>query len=190
MRKLQVLFGLAIIGLLSTSAFAAPVQFTRSLVQEVPNAVVLTYDPADGHLSVGGNGLNISTLEMTSAGAKFIPGGIPAGTISPPFDVATAAKIFKLSTGGFPSLDLGLAYPGCTAKDAILADLLLDGWKRPSVKPPDRTGGTSARRRYTLVADHKMFERVKKLIALQSATRNISAPGTSVGRSVRAGARG
>ena len=132
MRKLQVLFGLAIIGLLSTSAFAAPVQFTRSLVQEVPNAVVLTYDPADGHLSVGGNGLNISTLEMTSAGAKFIPGGIPAGTISPPFDVATAAKIFKLSTGGFPSLDLGLAYPGAMSGDDLIADLKVDGSKLPS----------------------------------------------------------
>ncbi|EIF00239.1 transglycosylase SLT domain-containing protein [Saccharomonospora glauca] len=40
------------------------------------------------------------------------------------------------------------------------------------------------------MADHKMFERVKKLIALQAPTRNISAPATSLGRSVRAAARG
>ena len=132
MRKLQVLFGLAIVGLVSSSVLAAPVAFKPSDAQDVPGALVMSYDPGDGHLWVSGNGLNISTLEIKSTGSKFIPGGIPAGTISPPFDVATAAKIFKLSTGGFPSLDLGLAYPAGTAKDAILADLAVDGSKLPS----------------------------------------------------------
>lgn len=40
------------------------------------------------------------------------------------------------------------------------------------------------------MADHKMFERVKKMIALQAPTRNISAPAMSLGRSMRDAARG
>ncbi|MEY7971302.1 transglycosylase SLT domain-containing protein [Saccharomonospora xinjiangensis] len=39
------------------------------------------------------------------------------------------------------------------------------------------------------MADNKMFERVKKIIALQAPTRNISMPATSFGRSVRDAAR-
>lgn len=39
------------------------------------------------------------------------------------------------------------------------------------------------------MADHKMFERVKKLIALQAPTRNISTPAAAFGKSMRNAAR-
>ena len=130
MRKVQVICGLALVGLLSSSVLAGP--FTLTNNASTANAVVLSYDPAAGSLAVAGNGLSITTFELKSAGSKFIPGGIPAGTISPPFDVATAAKIFKLSTGGFPSLDLGASYPKGLSADAVLADLDVNGSKLPS----------------------------------------------------------
>jgi hypothetical protein len=139
MRKVQLICGLALVGLLSSSVLAAP--FSLGSNQNAANAVVLTYDPASGHLHVDGNGVSITTFELKSAGSKFIPGGIPAGTISPPFDVGTSAKIFKLSTGGFPSLDLGHSYPAGLAADAVLADLDVNGSLLPSGGLTSAAGG-------------------------------------------------
>lgn len=134
MRKLHILLVLGfavLLGLLGDSAVAVPVRLTPT-DSVVPNALAMFYDPTDGHIFIEGNGLQITTLELKSAGNKFIPSGIPAGTISPPFDVATPAKIFKLSTGGFAFLDLGRAYPPGIPFDLVINDLTVDGSRLPS----------------------------------------------------------
>jgi hypothetical protein len=110
--------------------------------QNRANSVVVTYNPGDGSLHADGNGVHFTTFEFLSAGSKFIPAGIPAGTIAPPFDVGTAAKIFKLSAGaGLPSLDLGHSYPTGLTADALLADLTLNGSIAPSGSLESAAGG-------------------------------------------------
>jgi len=140
MRKVQVLFGLALVAIISSSVLAGPLQLTTD--GNRGNSVVVTYDPASGHVSANGNGVNFTTFEFLSAGSKFIPANIPAGTIAPPFDVGTASKIFKLSAGaGLPTLDLGNSYPSGMTADALLADLTLNGSIAPSGSLESAPGG-------------------------------------------------
>jgi len=94
---------------------------------DVPEAVVVVYDPADGHLWMNGNGLKVTTFELKSAGAKFIPENVPAGTFSPPFDVARPAKLFKLSTGGMDGVDFGNVLPAGLTFEAVMQDLNVNG---------------------------------------------------------------
>jgi len=99
---------------------------------DVASAVVVAYDPADGHLWMNGNGVKVTTFELKSAGSKFIPGNVPPGTISPPFDVATEAKLFKLSTAGLDGIDFGNALPAGLTLEAAMQDLDVNGSILPS----------------------------------------------------------
>ena len=73
----------------------------------VENAILITYDPADGNLSVDGTGVSMTTIELKSAGELFIPANATGGIFNPPFDVNTPSKLFTLKTEGFGSLDFG-----------------------------------------------------------------------------------
>jgi hypothetical protein len=102
------------------------------MTPDVADAVVVVYDPGTGNLSVADNGVSITTLELKSAGNLFIPGNIAAGVISPPFDVVSPSKLFKLSTGGFSSVDFGNIVPTGISPEALLADMDVNGSILPS----------------------------------------------------------
>ena len=113
-------------------SFAKAGTFAAGSAASVDNAVTVVYDPADGALKVNGGGINVTTLEIKSKGSKFIPAGATAGVFAPPFDVASAAKLFKLSTGGFGSLDVGKVLPAGLSSQDLLGDLDVNGSILPS----------------------------------------------------------
>jgi hypothetical protein len=132
---------LAALSVCTVASVANAGKFTPTNNREVANAVVLQYEPTDGHLLIDGNGRSMTTFELKSAGSLLKPEAVPAGTLAPPFDVGTSAKIFKLSTGGFPSLDLGRALPSGLSLDALVADLDVNGSLLPAGPLTSAEGG-------------------------------------------------
>jgi hypothetical protein len=119
------------------SAFAVTPGSATSGV--VSNAVVLTYDPADGSLSANGGGLNISALEIKSKGSNFISAN--ATNLGGLFDVKTSAKLFKLEPSGFGSLSLGKVLPVGLNSAKVIADLDINGAILPSGNLSSGGGG-------------------------------------------------
>ena len=103
--------------------------------------MVLTYDPSDGNLSVNGNGVRLTTLEIKSASEAFIPANANDGVFNPPFDVASPAKLFTLKTEGFATLDFGSVLPPSLTVSSLLADLSVSGSILPSGTLSDAPGG-------------------------------------------------
>lgn len=66
----------------------------------------MIYNPLNGNLSVIGDGLQISMLEIVSRDALFV-GTVTPGLIQPPFDVAVPSKLIILRTDGIGSVDFG-----------------------------------------------------------------------------------
>lgn len=129
-----------VLGVTACLVGTANAQLTMTDVQEVANAVVVTYDPLDGNLSVNGNGVNMTTIELKSAGEMFRPENVNDGIISPPFDVATNAKLFTLKTAGFGSLDFGAVYPTDMTGEMVMADMAVAGSILPSGGLSDAAG--------------------------------------------------
>lgn len=112
MRKVQVLFSLAIVALLANFASAQ---------------LTLTYDPADGNLSMASDPRPVTSFELVSAGSKFIPGNVNGGIFTGLFDVASASKMFKLDPAGYSNLDFGKVLPASLSEADLAADLTLNG---------------------------------------------------------------
>jgi len=135
-RQLALVFAVA-----ACLAGSANAQLAMTDVQDVANAVVVTYDPMDGNLSVNGNGVNITTIELKSAGEMFLADNVNDDIFVGAFDVATSAKLFTLKTAGFGSLDFGAVYPVGMSADSVIADIASAGSILPSGSLTDATGG-------------------------------------------------
>lgn len=61
--------------------------------------------------------VKVTTIEIKSAGSMF--GAAVPGMFVPPFDVASATKLFKLTTAGVSSLDFGKILPAGLSGDAL-----------------------------------------------------------------------
>ena len=118
------------VGLTATAVQAG--SFTRSNSPDVDNAIVVSYDPADGNLSFKGNGQIVTTLELKSTGGLFIPGGVNDNVIPGPFDILNPAKFFRLDTNGLTELNMGKIVPAGLSADAIIADMQVSGSKKPA----------------------------------------------------------
>lgn len=105
--------------------------------------VNITYMPTDGRDPNYGNVLagtlvvesterTITTFELISAGSLFRPDDA-ADVFSPPFDVITEDKLFKLAAGdaAFSQLNFGPVLIGGLSEDALLADLTINGSLTP-----------------------------------------------------------
>ena len=103
--------------LFSTVANAAPAPLTPG----APEAGVATliYDAAYGNMSFDTGGLGVTTLEIRSASGLFMPSNIAPGIITPPFDVITNEKLFKLSTSNISEHQLW-EHSACWAERAML----------------------------------------------------------------------
>lgn len=120
-------------------AFSSMTQAAMDLIP-APRAdgqgVDLIYDSTSGNLSVEGNGELITTFELVSASNLFRPGGLHPDIIMPPFDVANATKLFKLSTDGFADLDFGPVLDAGLTAEALSADFTLNGSVKPNGSLP------------------------------------------------------
>jgi hypothetical protein len=127
MRKLQVLFAVALVAMVGSMAQAA-----------IPGGGVvgddiisLVYDPSNGNLSVDAAGKQWSTLEILSPSGMFTGTATP-GLVLPPFDVFSPTKYFLLKTTGLGDTDLGnVLAPGLSA-DQLAAELTVNGSVLPS----------------------------------------------------------
>lgn len=127
MRKVQVLFGMALVAMFASMAQAAlPVGPGAG-----DDIVSLIYDPASGNLKLDAAGVKVTTLEIQSAAGMFT-GSAPAGLVSPPFDVFSPKKYFLLKTTGIGDTDLGNVLPTGLSGQALGADLSVNGSKLPS----------------------------------------------------------
>jgi hypothetical protein len=90
------------------------------------------YDPASGNVAFYGDGHTLTTLQIVSSQALFLPENVNAGVLSSPFDVFTSAKFFHLNTGGFESIDLGPVLPPGLTFDLLRDDLTFSGSIRPA----------------------------------------------------------
>ncbi len=143
MRKVQIFFGLALLTLVCLTPAANAQQFTWADSQAVTNAVVLTYDPANGNLSYDGNGKEVTTFELKSLGGKFLPAGVNDGVVTGPFDVLSADKFFTLTTAPnqVASVDIGAILPAGISKDDLMADFQISGSLYPSGALTSAEGG-------------------------------------------------
>lgn len=122
MRKLQILFAVAMVAVLGSMAQAA-VPATGVVGDD---KITLVYDPTSGNLSVDAAGKQWSTLEILSAGGMFT-GSAADGLVLPPFDVFSPTKYFLLKTAGLGDTDLGNALPPGMSREALAADLTVNG---------------------------------------------------------------
>ena len=137
-RRFAVVLAALSVCFAGVSAFAATPGSSSNGV--VSNAVVLTYDPADGSLSANGGGLSISALEVKSKGSKFIAANA-SSAYSGLFDVKTSAKLFKLEPSGFGSLVMGKVLPAGLSSAQVIADLDINGALLPSGSLSSGGGG-------------------------------------------------
>lgn len=115
-------------------------QLTRTDA-EVADAVILTYDPADGNLSMNSTGsLQITTIELKSAG-MFLPENAAAGVFEPPFDVVNADKLFTLKTSGVNAISFGTVLPAGLDAETIISDISINGSILPQGGLEDAVGG-------------------------------------------------
>jgi hypothetical protein len=114
--------------------------FTLTFQPVVPNAVVVTYDPANGNLSFDGNGVLIVAMEIISSNSLFDLLKANDGVI--PWDPSgIPLKFFKLSVEGIDRVDIGPVLPAGLTSEFLLADLQVDGSIKPSGKLTDAPGG-------------------------------------------------
>jgi hypothetical protein len=100
------------------------------------NIPTFVYDPHDGNITVFGDGLTLTTLEIFSTQSLFAPQHVNDGVLSSPFDVFTPAKFFHLNTSGFESLDIGPVLPPGLSFDSLRNDLVFSGRStRPACCP-------------------------------------------------------
>ena len=134
MRKVQVLFSVALVALFASMAQAA--------LPLGPGAgddnISLIYNPADGNLMLDAAGKTVTTIEIQSAAGNFT-GSPPDGLVAPPFDVFSPKKYFLLKTAGIGDTDLGNVLPAGLSGDALAADLTVQG----SIKPSGGLGGVN-----------------------------------------------
>ena len=87
--------------------------------------VLVTYDAADGHVSVHA-AQPITSIQLDSASGVFT--GDPAANLGGPFDVDADAKVFKATFGSSLSdVDLGTVAPAGLEQGFLLADLTASG---------------------------------------------------------------
>jgi hypothetical protein len=96
------------------------------------NIPTFVYDPADGNITVYGDGLKLTTLEILSQQSLFRPESAHAGVLSSPFDVFTSSKFFHLHTSGFESLEIGPVLPPGLSFDELRNDLVFSGSIHPA----------------------------------------------------------
>ena len=126
MRKVQVIFGLALVAMMSSYATAAV-----ELGVEGDDNVSLVYNPADGNVSLDAAGQQVTTLEVISASGSVFTATQPA-LVLPPFDVYTGNKFFLLKTEGIGDTDFGPAAAAGLASDFLQGDLTINGSVLPS----------------------------------------------------------
>jgi hypothetical protein len=137
-----MLCGLILVTIASLPAIAG--SFVLSDVPVRSQAVMLTYDPADGNLSVDGNGVLISVLELKSPNSIFEPAGMlymPEGCFNFAGDVQTRLKLFFLHTEGVANCELGDVLPTDLTAEFLLAELEVDGSIKPSGMLTSAPGG-------------------------------------------------
>jgi hypothetical protein len=127
----QIQFGLAMLAVATLSGAAQAGPFTLTSEAVVSNAVVVSYDPADGNLSYDGNGYLISEMELKSSASLFDPSKVNEDVIVGPFDVFTSAKFFKLVTAGIESLDIGPVLPTWLTAEFLIEDMQVECRVRP-----------------------------------------------------------
>ena len=130
---------LAALSICTLASVANAAGLTMGSGASTPDAVSLIYDPADGNLMLDAGSVKVTTIEIKSAGSMF--GAAVPGMFVPPFDVASATKLFKLTTAGVSSLDFGKILPAGLSGDALLADLSVNGSILPSGGLGNAPGG-------------------------------------------------
>lgn len=91
-----------------------------------PDRLSIVYDPASGNVTAHApQGTKLTAFELRSSSMQFT--GACGGEFFGPFDVCSAEKVFKLSTGGFDTLDLGAILPAGLSASALADDLITDG---------------------------------------------------------------
>ena len=123
MRKVQVLFTVALVCLCGTVAKAA-VPATGVVGDDI---ISLVYDPRDGSLELDAAGKQLTALEVKSAGNNMT--GAKPAQVNGLFDVFSPAKLFVLkpSPNQFGNQDFGTPLPAGLSKDALAADLSVSG---------------------------------------------------------------
>jgi hypothetical protein len=109
------------------SAAAQSGTFTPTSETVIPNAVVVTYNPADGNVSYDSIGWGIREMELRSNASLFDPVNVNQDVIVSPFDVFTPARFFKLAPGGIESVDIRPVLPVGLSTQVLLDDLQIDG---------------------------------------------------------------
>lgn len=128
MRKVQVLFGMALVALVASS--------TQAAIPLGPGAgdsiISLIYNPADGNLKLDAAGKTVSTIQITSAG-KYFTASRPSQADGS-FDVYKPEKFFLLKPDGIGDTDFGKALPAGLDGNMLSGDLTVSGSLKPSGK--------------------------------------------------------
>ena len=130
--KVAVALTIACLFAVASATKAEPVSFIASDSPSTPDAVTMVYDPTDGNVSVDTGGLQFSTLEIVSEAGIWtgpVPSAISSGE---PFNVFRPDKLFLLAREGMGNVDFGPAATGGISREALIADLLVDGSLFPS----------------------------------------------------------
>ncbi len=128
MRKVQVLFTVALVCLCGSVAKAA-IPSTGVVGDGI---ISLVYDPRDGSLELDAAGKQLTALEVKSAGNNMT--GQKPSQVNGLFDVFSASKLFVLkpAPNQFGNQDFGTPLPAGLSKDALAADLSVSGALFPS----------------------------------------------------------
>ena len=136
---MKILAALMVAAVCLTSV-ANGAQLTQTTDAAIADAVVLTYDPADGNLWMNATGsLEITTIEIKSPGLFLSDNA--TDIFLPPFDVASADKLFTLKTEGVNELAFGTVLPAGMTPDKLIADLSVNGSILPQGGLEDAVGG-------------------------------------------------
>lgn len=107
----------------------------------VPDAIVVTYDPQSGEVFASGNGTIFTSLELKSANGLLRPDMVNEGVASGPFDVNNTSKFFKLATEGLAELSIGTIAPAGMSMAQFMDEMKVDGSILPSGRLPNAAGG-------------------------------------------------
>jgi hypothetical protein len=133
MCEVPIQFGIALLAVVTASGVAQAGMFTLTSQAVVPNAIVVSYDPADGNLTYDGNGLLVSTMELKSSSGLFDPSKVNADVIVGPFDVFTSAKFFRLDTAGIARVDIGPVLPRELTVKLLIEDMQVECSFKPGL---------------------------------------------------------
>lgn len=105
--------------------------------------VIVFYGLTDGNLSVVSLRRGITTLEIKAFDDLFIEDKVAPKALSPPFDLITSRKLFKLQPQGFDRINFGNVLP---PKRAVWRELEFRGslMHHPNAKKNDLNGDGSA----------------------------------------------